>query len=218
MVNFLLKADEIIAGALSNKFPNSIETNILFRYFSKDGLDSFFKIITKLGEGYFEIIIIFILIYMYKQSNNKNKIYLFWIKGIIYNFMTSGIVVSILKRSIGRARPYVDFNPNQFYGFRYLLENNLVSNSSYHSFPSGHTITVFSTIWFLYLNMESKKLKFILIGIGILVGISRIYLSYHWFTDVVSSMIVSYIIAKFINSKIKERKEIKIHKLLPYKC
>ena len=43
-------------------------------------------------------------------------------------------------------------------GLKYLYEHNLLWNSSYHSFPSGHTITIFTTIWFLSFNLKNKTL------------------------------------------------------------
>ena len=92
-------------------------------------------------------------------KNTKQKKYYFFIKGNIYTFLSSGIVVSILKRIIGRERPYVSFSPDRFYGLKYLYEHNLLWNSSYHSFPSGHTITIFTTIWFLSFNLKNKIVK-----------------------------------------------------------
>ena len=37
--------------------------------------------------------------------------------------------------------------------------------------------------------------------LGFLVGVSRVYLRYHWTTDVIASIIISYFIAKFIYQK-----------------
>ena len=43
--------------------------------------------------------------------------------------------------------------------------------------------------------------------LGFLVGVSRIYLMYHWTTDVIASIIISYFIAKFVHTKIFGNKE-----------
>ena len=38
--------------------------------------------------------------------------------------------------------------------------------------------------------------------LGFLVGVSRVYLRYHWTRDVIASIIISYFIAKFVYKKI----------------
>ena len=38
--------------------------------------------------------------------------------------------------------------------------------------------------------------------LGFLVGVSRVYFRYHWMTDVIASIIISYFIAKFVYKKI----------------
>ena len=206
MYNFILKLDMTITKLIGNNY-----VSIFYNYLDKEKVDIFFQNITKLGEGYFEIILTLFFIYMIK--NTKQKKYYFFIKGNIYTFLSSGIVVSILKRIIGRERPYVSFSPDRFYGLKYLYEHNLLWNSSYHSFPSGHTITIFTTIWFLSFNLKNKIVKLILFFIGGMVGISRIYLSYHWTSDVLFS-----IIAKIVNQKLSQKKTFKLFKFLSYKC
>lgn len=212
MYNFILKLDMTITKLIGNNY-----VSIFYNYLDKEKVDIFFQNITKLGEGYFEIILTLFFIYMIKNTKQKEKYY-FFIKGSIYTFLSSGIVVSILKRIIGRERPYVSFSPDRFYGLKYLYEHNLLWNSSYHSFPSGHTITIFTTIWFLSFNLKNKIVKLILFFIGGMVGVSRIYLSYHWTSDILFSIFLSYIIAKIVNQKLSQKKTFKLFKFLSYKC
>lgn len=204
MFNFILKMDMFITNLIGNR-----STNILNNLFSKEHLDVFFKIITKFGEGYLEICILFFLLLLIKKKQGRE--YYFLSKGVIYTFISSSIVVSILKRVIGRERPYVSFNPDKFYGLKYLYNHNLINDSKLHSFPSGHTITIFVTVWFLCFNLKSKVLKVCLFVLGILVGVSRIYLTYHWTSDVLTSIILSYFIANIIDKRLK--KSISLKKL-----
>src|ERR1700743_805814 len=55
---------------------------------------------------------------------------------------------------------------------------------SYHSFPSGHTVTAFSTAMVLLYFLKNKKWGALLFVIAACVGYSRMYLSQHFFEDV----------------------------------
>ena len=107
-----------------------------------------------------------------------------------------------MKVLFARARPSITVNPDKFYGIMALIKNISYWKGSYVSFPSGHTITIWGTIWILSFIIKSKAIKIPLFVLGILVGISRIYLMCHWITDVVTSIILSYFIAKFVHKKI----------------
>ena len=110
--------------------------------------------------------------------------------------------MNLFKLLFGRARPSITANPEKFYGVLSLIKNNFLFEGDYASFPSGHTITVWGTIWILSFIIKSKAIKIPLFILGILVGMSRIYLVRHWTTDVVASVILSYFIAKIIYKKI----------------
>ena len=102
----------------------------------------------------------------------------------------------------GRARPSITANPEKFYGILDLIKNNSLFESDYASFPSGHTITIWGTIWILSFFIKNRVIKMLLFILGFLVGVSRISLVYHWTTDVIASIIISYFIAKFVYSRI----------------
>ncbi|MBM6690482.1 phosphatase PAP2 family protein [Fusobacterium mortiferum] len=53
------------------------------------------------------------------------------------------------------------------------------------------------------INLQQSLLKICLFLLGVLVGISRIYLLYHWTSDVLSSIILSYFIVRIIDKKLK---------------
>jgi undecaprenyl-diphosphatase len=67
-----------------------------------------------------------------------------------------------------------------------------------YSFPSGHTLNsaVFLavTVWLLWRNLADPARVAIALGAAILatgIGASRVYLGYHWLTDVVASVLVA---------------------------
>ena len=74
MYNFILKLDMTITKLIGNNY-----VSIFYNYLDKEKVDIFFQNITKLGEGYFEIILTLFFIYMIK--NTKQKKYYFFIKG-----------------------------------------------------------------------------------------------------------------------------------------
>ena len=99
------------------------------------------------------------------------------------------IVKVVLKYIVARTRPYL------------VLEGitNLVDKNSY-SFPSGHTIVYFASLPFLI--KEYPKSKNLWILIGVLIGISRIYLGVHYFSDVIVSVLIGLFIGNmFVNKK-----------------
>jgi membrane-associated phospholipid phosphatase len=55
---------------------------------------------------------------------------------------------------------------------------------SYHSFPSGHTVTAFSTTIVILYFLKNKRWGALLLTIAVCVGYSRMYLSQHFFEDV----------------------------------
>ena len=139
-----------------------------------------------------------------KQKYNHLKKY---ILAVIFTLLSTQITVNIMKVLFARARPSITINPDKFYGIMTLIKNSSFWKGSYVSFPSGHTITIWGTIWILSFIIKSKAIKIPLFILGILVGMSRVYLVRHWTTDVVASVILSYFIAKFVHKKIFGNKE-----------
>ena len=107
---------------------------------------NFFRFITKFGEGYFELLLIAImvsfLLFNKKKSCNLKK----YIVGVLLTLLSTQVAVNLLKFSFGRARPSITVSPDKFYG---LIKNSPFFETDYASFPSGHTITVWGTIWIL---------------------------------------------------------------------
>ena len=140
---------------------------------------------------------------------NKKKSHIFkkYIAGIFFTLLSTQITVNLFKLLFGRARPSITANPEKFYGVLSLIKNKFLFEGDYASFTSGHTITVWGTIWILSFFIKNRVLKMLLFILGFLVGVSRISLVYHWTTDVIASIIISYFIAKFVHKKIFGDKE-----------
>ncbi len=64
------------------------------------------------------------------------------------------------------------------------------------AFPSGHATTAAIAFWALFIILLPKyrKTAFIFLFIPIIVGLTRIYLKAHWFSDIAGSFLISAII------------------------
>lgn len=107
---------------------------------------------------------------------HKNKTYYF-LSAFIYAIVARLTIVEVIKRVIQSPRP-----------FEVLDVNLLINESSKFSFPSGHTIFLFtfSTIIFIY----DKKLGAVLFFLSALVGVSRVIVGVHWPVDILGGAII----------------------------
>ncbi len=67
----------------------------------------------------------------------------------------------------------------------------------YHSFPSGHTVTAFSTALLIVYLTKNKGWSILLFIVAASVGYSRMYLSEHFFEDVMAGSALGVFITIF---------------------
>lgn len=90
---------------------------------------------------------------------------------LLMTLTISHIFVHFLKKSFHRKRPFQHITNTRFF------ENNLRD----YSFPSGHTTAIFSLV--IILIYYFPLLSVILLPIALLIGLSRMYLGFHYPTD-----------------------------------
>ena len=195
LANYIFSVDKFFLKHLSYNSNFSI-----FKH--SESIEKFFRLITKFGEGYLELMLTVVLLSFFLINKKKYNYLKKYILAVIFTLLSTQITVNVMKVLFARARPSITVNPDKFYGIMTLIKNTSYWKGSYVSFPSGHTITIWGTIWILSFIIKSKAIKIPLFILGILVGMSRIYLVRHWTTDVVASVILSYFIAKFVHKKI----------------
>lgn len=165
----------------------SIDTTVYNLIIStkSDVTTNVFKIITELGSTRF-IVLLNIIIVIVSAILKNNKLLKITINSII-----SPIVNNILKAIFRRPRPE---------------ESLRLVNETNFSFPSGHAmISIFFYLTIIILinksNFKCKNiLNLILLLIIVLIGISRIYLGVHYFSDVIGGYLIAVSIIIFLES------------------
>ncbi len=167
ILQVLVISQPVIGGNLDEFIRDRVqETDNIF-------IDNSMQIITHLGNGIVEVMIITTLPDSKAQSAAAKSLLL------------SAVTVQILKTVIGKKRPPgpIEYSP-------FILDN------SYYSMPSGHTASAFAlaTVIADYYP-EYKNMGYTLAA---LVGISRLYEDKHWVTDVIIGAGIGYLSGKAV--------------------
>ena len=162
---------------ISNKisFIDSSVYNFLIS-FKNDSLTNFFRFITKFSNVAFLVIFVLIVLLILR---NKDAVF------VIFNLIFLRLLNYVIKVIIKRDRPNI---------------LRLIKIGEY-SFPSGHAMISMGVygylIYLIYKKIKNPYIKYlgiiILSLLIILIGISRIYLGVHYFSDVVAGYTLSLI-------------------------
>jgi membrane-associated phospholipid phosphatase len=146
-----------------------------------------------MGEGWFVFGVLFTLSLVEGfREHFKNAI------AFRIAFMTSmfaGLVNGVLKFVFNRERPVISMHEWHFFKFFIAKTKNFSDLLyAYNSMPSGHTIMVASAVAVLYLYSTTKVARVILVLLVILMAYARIYTMNHWFSDVLVSMMLGFMV------------------------
>ncbi|HVW13973.1 MAG TPA: phosphatase PAP2 family protein [Mucilaginibacter sp.] len=154
-------------------------------YFAVNGLyspaaDFLAPYVTDLGNGWTAVVIAAILLlFSYRKALIVASSFV----------ITSLLGAQLVKYIFDAPRPRLYFK-DQIKHLRFVKGVEILS---YHSFPSGHTITAFMlAIIFTYWS-RNKAWGPVFLLIAILVGYSRMYLSEHFFEDVIGGSVISFV-------------------------
>lgn len=159
--------------------------------------DKLFYYLTYLGDGIFAVTVIFFTLFW------RFRNFLFMASSILVSFGVITFLKQIAFHEV--VRPYAYFNWVYHYQIR-LIEG--VDYHGFNSFPSGHTMSAFCIFFGLALIVKKKWLKFFFFIIALLTGYSRVYLSQHFFVDIVAGSLIAVVITLFfyyIFSKIENK-------------
>jgi membrane-associated phospholipid phosphatase len=148
-----------------------------------DLLDNIEPYITDLGNGW-TIVIIAALLTLY----NYRVAFL-----MVTTFLVTSIAVQIVKFFFDAPRPKLYFK-DQISKLYFVKGVDILSNDS---FPSGHTLTAFATGVLITYLVKNKSWGILLVLYGAMVGFSRMYLSEHFFEDVIGGSVLGVFLAIF---------------------
>ena len=108
------------------------------------------------------------------------------------------IIVNLLKTTSGMLRPAAVLN--------HELINIIGPVLTRHSFPSGHTISIFTLAGIIIFSVKQIPLRLAIFLIALLTGISRIAVGAHWPEDVLAGAaigLLSATVGVYLSAKLK---------------
>ena len=178
-----------------------------------DALGDFLSIFGE-SNWYFATAIIGFIIFRFFK---KNELYAQRSLVLLYINLFSGLLSLILKNLFGRIRPWGLRNGGDEYGFllfqnfdtgiveKFKIHFKTIADAAttYTSFPSGHSTTVFAAA--VYLCLLFPKQKFIWLGIALILVSARLMDSDHFLSDITAGALLGTLSTLYIYSKLKEK-------------
>jgi membrane-associated phospholipid phosphatase len=145
--------------------------------------DAFFPLWTNMGDGLICVLLtLILLLFNYRKG---------FLMGSSY--IITSLIAQVIKRIVATPRPVIYFKAEA--GKMYLVKG--VAMLETLSFPSGHSVSAFSAAVVLTYITPKKGWGLLFLLLAILVGYSRMYLSEHFFEDVVGGSVLGVMITIF---------------------
>jgi len=133
-------------------------------------LDGFFVFYTKLGDSGRLWLCLSVLLLLFRRTRKAG------ILGILAIALGTLLTNITLKPLISRERPWLELSA--------LVP--LISEDDPLSFPSGHTCAAFAMAGIWWSTLDLRWLRYLAMGLAILMGFSRLYVGVHYPLDVLA--------------------------------
>jgi membrane-associated phospholipid phosphatase len=140
--------------------------------------------VTDLGNGWTAVAVTVISVFF---SYRKALI-------VAVSYAVTSLFAQVVKHIFDAPRPRLYFK-DQLGRMRFVKDVEILS---LHSFPSGHTVTAFSLAVLFSYWCRNKAWQPVFLLIAVLVGYSRMYLSEHFFEDVVGGSVIGFVLTVII--------------------
>jgi membrane-associated phospholipid phosphatase len=152
-------------------------------------------IISALGKWiiYVGIFSVFALFFRYVKKNELWEQRMWFLLACVV--VTNGVGI-VLKIILSRSRPDLLFN-RDFFGFYWFKLNDL-----FWSFPSGHSITIAGVA--AGLGVLFPRYFYAFLGLALLVISTRIFLYFHYLSDVMTGFYLSILIVGLFAQRLKK--------------
>lgn len=119
---------------------------------------------------------------------------------LVTSAAASGLLLSVSKVVIGRARPFTGEGKEEFRIFSF-------TDDQYRSFPSGHSLFAFSTAYAIGKQFNNPYLKAGISSLGLIGPASRLWEGEHWLTDVVVSMVLGIAVVETVDNYLENEQQ-----------
>jgi len=167
----------LFAGEIVTIFYSKENLHIAINQLNTPFLDLFFKYFTFLGSGW-TILVLFVVFMFVKVK-------------YALSFLTGNIIITLIVQGLKHfvfsdaLRPAAYLKNISNLHFVSGVELNIA-----YSFPSGHSATAFGIFMMLIYITKNPTIKFLWLTIALLTAFSRVYLSQHFFQDILAGSLI----------------------------
>ncbi len=158
------------------------DIHLFLNQFHSKFCDFTFKYLTFLGDGWFSIAVLVILLFIRFR----------YALMVMASYLSSGILAQVIKRFI------LPDSPRPALFFKDIAELYLVPGvdlHQHHSFPSGHSASAFALMITFALIIRKKWIGLLLLILACGVAYSRVYISQHFLADILTGSALGFLAA-----------------------
>lgn len=173
---------------------NKATLHLKLNEFNSAFFDVFFKYTTFLGDGILFGVLVIVFFFINKRMSLV--------------FATAGVVTllntHLFKKIIFSGLP----RPAQYFGLENLHLVEGVEMAFSNTFPSGHTTTAFAVFTIFCLYYKNCKSQYLWVLLAIIAGVSRVYLSQHFWLDIfvgsIFGILIGFLSMAFFSKHLKK--------------